>query len=72
MAGSSEDLNQEIYDSAVVARYCRSASRIKNFKLNDSFEQFVFNAVSAIAHIIPTKAKDALSIDELAEILSDF
>ena len=72
MAGSSEELIQEIYDSAFVARYRRSSSRIKNFKVNDRFDQFVFNIISAIAEIIPTKAKDALSIDDLDDILSDF
>ena len=56
MDGSSEDLNQEIYDSAVVARYRRSTSRIKYFTVNASFDQFVFNAVLIIADIIPTKA----------------
>ena len=72
MAGSSEELNQEIYDSAVVTRYRRFTSRIANFKLKDSFDYFVHNALSAIADTIPTKAKDALSLDELAVILSDF
>ena len=72
MASSSEDLNQEIYDSAVEARYHRFTSRIKSFRVNDSLDQFVFNAVSAIADIIPTMAKDALPIDQLAKILSYF
>ena len=72
MAVQYEDLNQEIYESAVVSRYSRSTSRIQNFKVKDSFHQFVFNAVSEIADIIPTKSKDALSIDELVKILSDF
>ena len=43
-----------------------------NFKLKDSFDQFVHNPLSAITDIIPAKAKDALSLDELALILSDF
>ena len=65
MADSSEDLNQEIHDSAVVACYRRSTSGIKIFIVNDSFDQFLFNALSAIAEIIRKKAKDALSIDYL-------
>ena len=72
MAGFSEDLNQEIYDSAFVAHYRRFTSRIVNFKLKDLFDHFVHNALSAIADIILTKAKDALSLDELAIILSGF
>ena len=66
MAGSSKDLNQEIYDSSVVSHYRMSTSRINNVKVNDSFDRIVFNAVSAIADIIPTKAEDALSIGKLA------
>ena len=57
MADSPEDLNQEIYDSVVVARYRRSMSRIKNFKVNDSFDKFVFNDLSEIVEIVLTKAK---------------
>ena len=40
--------------------------------MNDLFTQLESNAVSAIADIFATKAKDALPIKELAEILSDF
>ena len=72
MAGSSEDLYQEIYDSAVEERYRRFTSRIVSFKLKDSFDHFVHNALSTIADIIPTKTKDALSIDKLEVILPDF
>ena len=60
---SSEDLNQELYYRAVVTHYRRFASRINKLKLKDSFDQFVFNVLSAIADIIPTKSKDALSLD---------
>ena len=42
------------------------------FKEKDSFDIFVFNPISAIADILSTKNKDALSIDEPAMILSDF
>ena len=72
IAASSEDLNQDIYDSVVVARYRTFTSRIANFKLKDSFDYFVYNALSSISDIIHTKGKDAHSLDELAVILSDF
>ena len=72
MAGSSEDLNQEIHDSAIVARYRQFTWRNVNFKLKDSFDNFLHNALSAIADIIPTKAKDTLPFDDLAIIFSDF
>ena len=43
-----------------------------NFKLEYSFDLFVHNALSATTDVIPTKAKDALSLDDLEIILSDF
>ena len=42
------------------------------FKLKDSFENFVYKALSAIVDIISTKAKNALTFNELAVILFDF
>ena len=71
-AGYSEDLNQEIYGSAIAAGCRRFTSGILNFKLKDSFDNFVHNALSAITDIIPTNVKDALALDALAIIFSDF
>ena len=60
MAGSSADLNKEIYDSEVVVRYCSFSSRIVSLKLKDSLGISWINDLSAIADIIPTKTNDAL------------
>ena len=72
MIGSSEGMNQEISDCAVVACYHRCTLRIANFKLKDSIDYFVHYSLSAIADITLTKANDSYSIDELAVTLSDF
>ena len=71
MAGSSEDLNQKS-TMGLLWHYSRFTSTIVSFKLKDSFDHFVHNALSEIADIIPKKAKDTLSLDELTVILSDF
>ena len=68
MSNLSENLDRDIYDSVVVAHYRRSTSRVVNLKLKGLFDYFVYNAFSEIADIIPTKAKDELSLGELAAI----
>ena len=67
-----EKLDEDIYDPALVIRYQKHTSRIKNFKVRDEFDTFVVGALNIQAEVTPTKLHDALPVEYLADILSDF
>ena len=72
MSSISYSLYPELYDIVTVNRYRRFVRNISKIKEKKSFDVFVFNAISAIADILTTETNDALSVDELDIILSDF
>ena len=51
---------------------CRLTSRIKNIQVEHSCDQLILNTVTEIDDIVSTKARDSLTPDRLAEILSCF
>ena len=52
-----DDLDENIYDRALVTRYRLYTSRIKNFKVKDEFDSFVENTLNILADITLTKTR---------------
>ena len=67
-----EELDESIYDRALISRYRKYTVRVRKFKLKDELDTFVINALNILAEIMPTRKNDALPVEDLADILSDF
>ena len=67
-----EQLDEDIYDPALVSRYKKYTSRIKNFKARDEFDTFVVGALNILAEATPARLHDALPVEYLVDILSYF